>query len=55
MHTESTNVKDKRIVRGESTRHQLIQAAKRLFGEQGYAETSTDEIVLRAGVTKGAL
>lgn len=55
MHTESTNVKDKRIIRGESTRHELIQAAKRLFGEQGYAETSTDEIVLRAGVTKGAL
>ena len=55
MHTESTNVKDKRIVRGESTRHELIQAAKSLFGEQGYAETSTDEIVLRAGVTKGAL
>lgn len=55
MHTESTNVKDKRIVRGESTRNELIQAAKSLFGEQGYAETSTDEIVLRAGVTKGAL
>ena len=55
MHTESTAVKDKRIVRGESTRNELIQAAKGLFGEQGYAETSTDEIVLRAGVTKGAL
>ncbi|HEY4928306.1 MAG TPA: helix-turn-helix domain-containing protein [Acidimicrobiales bacterium] len=33
----------------------MIDSARELFGDQGYADTSTDEIVARAGVTKGAL
>ena len=48
-------LKDKRVAQGESTRVALLEAARELFGEQGYAATSTEEIVLRAGVTKGAL
>src|ERR1700722_19341538 len=59
MHTNSTNVKDnkrdKRVAQGDATRAALIGAARQLFGEQGYVDTSTDEIVARAGVTKGAL
>jgi AcrR family transcriptional regulator len=55
MHTPSTDVKDKRVAQGEATRAALIGAARELFGEQGYADTSTDEVVARAGVTKGAL
>jgi AcrR family transcriptional regulator len=55
MHTASTNVKDKRVAQGDVTRAALIRAARELFGEQGYVETSTDEVVVRAGVTKGAL
>jgi AcrR family transcriptional regulator len=55
MHTSSTEVKDKRLAQGEATRAALLAAAKELFGDQGYAATSTEEIVARAGVTKGAL
>jgi AcrR family transcriptional regulator len=47
--------RDKRVVQGEATRTALLGAARQLFGEQGYVDTSTDEVVARAGVTKGAL
>jgi AcrR family transcriptional regulator len=46
---------DKRIAQGDATRTALIGAARDLFGDRGYADTATDEIVARAGVTKGAL
>lgn len=58
MHTLGMDVKgprDKRVAQGEVTRSALIDAALELFGNQGYGNTSTDEIVTRAGVTKGAL
>jgi AcrR family transcriptional regulator len=48
-------VKDKRVAQGDSTRESLVTAARALFGEQGYVDTSNDEIVAKAGVTKGAL
>ena len=55
MHTKSTEVKDKRVAQGDATRTALVGAARQLFGESGYGDTSTDEIVAAAGVTKGAL
>lgn len=55
MHTGGMSVKDKRVLQGQSTREALLRAARELFGTQGFAATSTEEIVALAGVTKGAL
>jgi AcrR family transcriptional regulator len=37
------------------TRAKLIAAARKAFGEQGYAEASMDEFTAEAGLTRGAL
>ena len=48
-------VKPSRSERAEVTRESLVEAARHLFGERGFAGTSLDDIVAAAGVTKGAL
>jgi AcrR family transcriptional regulator len=49
------NVKRTQIERSEATRGALISAARELFGTRGYGDVGTEEIVARAGVTRGAL
>ncbi|HWK18093.1 MAG TPA: helix-turn-helix domain-containing protein [Solirubrobacteraceae bacterium] len=39
----------------EATTAALIRAGRELFAERGYADVATEEIVARAGVTRGAL
>ncbi|HEV2062877.1 MAG TPA: helix-turn-helix domain-containing protein [Solirubrobacteraceae bacterium] len=46
---------DKRAARGEATRAKLIATARELFAERGYAAVGTNEVVQRAGVTRGAM
>ena len=41
--------------RSAQTRVALLNAARALFAEKGFAATSRDEIAARAGVTRGAL
>jgi len=41
--------------RTQQTRRALLEAGRALFVEHGYQDTSTPEVVARAGVTRGAL
>ena len=41
--------------RAEATRARLVEVARELFAERGYAGVGTEEIVRRARVTRGAL
>jgi AcrR family transcriptional regulator len=48
-------VRNRKVEQGEHTRDALVASAISLFAEKGFAETSTTEIVDRAGITRGAL
>ena len=44
-----------RLAQGAATRASLVGAARKMFGTRGFADTSLDEVVAEAQVTKGAL
>jgi AcrR family transcriptional regulator len=41
--------------RSEATRTKILQVARRLFAERGFADTPLDDVAEQAGLTKGAL
>lgn len=49
------DVKPLRTRQAEATRQLLVSIARQLFTERGYAATSIEEIIQRAGVARGAL
>jgi AcrR family transcriptional regulator len=49
------SVKRTKAAQSEHTRALLVGIARELFTERGYAGTATEEVVRRAGVTRGAL
>ena len=46
---------DRRAERGDATRARLVRAARELFSERGYAAVATNDVVRRAGATRGAM
>jgi AcrR family transcriptional regulator len=52
---EVVAVKSLRERQAEATRQLLISVARELFAERGYAATSVEGIIRRAGVARGAL
>lgn len=56
MHTDSTHVKrGSKAAQSQATRAKLVKVARRLFAKKGYAAVGTEEVVKKAGVTRGAL
>jgi AcrR family transcriptional regulator len=45
----------KKAERAQLSRQALIDSARRLFEEKGYAATSTEELLVETGLTRGAL
>jgi AcrR family transcriptional regulator len=52
---EPAAVRGRKAEQSDRTRGALIQVARTLFAERGYAATPTEEVVQLAGVTRGAL
>ena len=55
MEEERSADQDRCLERGVATRAQIARAARELFSRRGYAAVGTNELVERAGVTRGAM
>src|SRR5215212_6153560 len=53
--SENSKLRRTQAQRRAATRRALLDAARSLFAEKGYHETAAEEIVRRAGLTRGAL
>lgn len=51
----SSSTPTSKAAQSEATRAKLLAVARELFGERGFADVGTEEIVRAAGVTRGAL
>ncbi len=49
-----TRPSTRRYLKGEQTREQILQTARKLFMQRGYHNTSIYDLFERAGITKGA-
>ena len=47
--------KDRRIENGKKTVSKVLLVARQMFGKQGFAKTSTSDIVKKAGIARGGL
>ena len=52
MTKTATNLK---VAQGQQTIQKLLTIAEKVFAKQGYSATTTQEIIAKAKVTKGAL
>ena len=55
LQTTGMERKRRQAARSADTTRALLTSARALFGKRGYAAVSVDEVVARAGVTKGAI
>ncbi len=55
LHTGGMERKGRQAERSADTTSSLLTSARALFGERGYAAVSLNDVVVRAGVTKGAV
>ena len=46
---------NRRIAQGQATRRQLLEVATRLFAAQGFDDTSIEQVLTEAGVSRGSL
>jgi len=54
-HTDSTHRRRTKAEQSELTRDAIVKAARKLFAARGYANTCTEDLVKKVGLTRGAL
>jgi len=54
-HTDSTYRRRTKAEQSEITRDAIVKAARKLFAARGYANTATEDLVKKVGLTRGAL